>query len=134
MKEEVMSQKGSKEKQNTYMIYDDHTIGTVQIADEVIATIAALAATENDGVACLGGGITHAKASRAGARALAKGIRIELQEKVIRVNIIIIMRFGYNIPETTKKVQERVKNALETMTGFEVADVNVSVADVQVEK
>ncbi|MGN0361849.1 MAG: Asp23/Gls24 family envelope stress response protein [Bilifractor sp.] len=129
-----MAQKGSKEKQNTYMIYDDHTIGTVQIADEVIATIAALAATEIEGVACLGGGITHAKASRAGARALSKGVRIELQEKIIRVQIIIIMRFGYNIPDTTRKVQEKIKSTLETMTGFEVADVDVSVADVQVDK
>ena len=129
-----MSQKGAKEKQNTYMIYDDHTIGTVQIADEVIATIAALAATENDGVACLGGGITHAKASRAGGRALARGVRIELQEKVIRVSIIIIMRFGYNIPETTKKVQEKVKSALEEMTDFSVSEVGVSVADVQVDE
>ncbi len=121
-----------KNTNNSYTIYDDNTVGTVRIADEVIATIAALAATEVEGVSSLGGGITHDKASRAGGRALAKGLKIEISEGVISAKIIIVIKFGYNIPETTIKVQERVKSALETMTGMEVSGVNVSVADVTV--
>jgi uncharacterized alkaline shock family protein YloU len=72
----------------------------------------------------------YEKAARAGARALAKGVKAEITEGVISVRLIIIMKYGYNIPETTIKVQEKVKSALETMIGLEVAEVNVSVADV----
>lgn len=128
-----MAQKKVKTTKNTYTIYDDHTVGTVQIADEVISTIAALAATECEGVACLGGGITHEKASRAGARALSKGVRVEVNDDVLRVKLIIIMKYGYNIPDTTIKVQEKVKSTMENMTGLEVSDVSVSVADVIVD-
>ncbi|MEE1115057.1 MAG: Asp23/Gls24 family envelope stress response protein [Eubacterium sp.] len=127
-----MAQK-AKTKENSYIIYDDHTVGTVQIEDEVIATIAALAATEVEGVASLGGGITHAKAARAGARALSRGVKIEIEDRVISVRMIVNMKYGYNIPDTTVKVQEKVKTALENMTGLEVSGVNVSVADVTIE-
>ena len=119
-----------KNQYNAYTIYDDHTTGTVQIADEVAANIVALAATEVEGVASLGGNITHEKAARAGARALSKGVKAEITDGVISVRLIIIMKYGYNIPETTIRVQEKVKSALETMIGLDVAEVNVSVADV----
>lgn len=123
----------AQKSKNIYTIYENQTKGNVQIADEVLATIAALAATEPEGVASIAGGVTREKAARAGARALAKGVRTEVSGHTISVRLIIVVKYDYSIPETTKKVQERVKAALENMTGFEVSGVHVSVADVQVD-
>ena len=123
----------AQKNKNIYTIYEDQTTGKVQIADEVLATIAALAATEAEGVACIAGGVTHEKAARAGARSLAKGVRIEVSGHTISVRLIIVMKYNYSIRATTAKIQERVKSALENMTGYEVTEVNVSVADVQAE-
>ena len=124
----------AQKNKNIHTIHEDQAIGKVQIADEVLSAIAALAATEAEGVACISGGITHEKAARAGARALAKGVRTEVAGHTISVRLIIVMKYNYSIPATTAKVQERVKAALENMTGYEVSEVNVSVADVQVEQ
>ena len=111
-------------------IYDDKTLGTVQISEDVLASIAALAATEVDGVASIGGNITHDKAARASARAIAKGVKVEIGENALAVRVIILVRYGCKIPQTTLQVQKKVKNALEEMTGLTVHDVHVSVADV----
>ena len=124
----------AQKNKNIYTIRENQTTGRVQIADDVFSTIAALAATEAEGVACISGGVTHEKAARAGARALAKGVRTEVSGHTISVRLIIVMKYNYSIPATTAKIQERVKAALENMTGFEVSEVNVSVADVQVEQ
>lgn len=121
-------------RKNVYTICEEAGASQVQIADDVVAAIVALAATEVEGVASMGGGVTHEKAAKAGARALAKGVQVDVLEKVISIRAVLNMRYGYNIPETCKKVQAKVKEAVEEMTGLEVADVAVSVADVTVEK
>ncbi|MEE8836272.1 MAG: Asp23/Gls24 family envelope stress response protein [Eubacteriales bacterium] len=124
----------SRNMKSSYTVYDDHTTGTVEISEDVLSAIAAIAATEVEGVACLIGGITHEKAPRIGARSLSRAVKVEVSEGTMTVRLIIIMKYGYNIPETTKKVQEKVKSALEEMTDFSVSEVGVSVADVQVDK
>lgn len=115
---------------NTYTIYDDNTIGTVQIADEVVAIIAGLAATEVEGVDSMVGNITNELVAKLGMKNLAKGVRIEVEENVVKVRIVLNIKYGYNIPETSKAVQERVKAAIENMTGLEVSGVDVGIADV----
>ena len=124
--------KAAKTTRQTCVIYDDAAAGKVQISEDVIATIAALAATEVEGVAAIGGNITYDKAARAGARAIAKGVKVDIRDNAVTVKVIILVTFGCNIPETTVKVQQRVKSTLETMTGLQVTDVHVSVADVTV--
>ena len=123
----------AQKDKNTHIIYNDSARGMALIGDEVINTIAALAATEVEGVSSIAGGITFEKAARAGGTALSKGVRTEITDDTISVRLIIIVKYDYSIPDVTMKVQERVKSALETMTGFRVKEVNVSVADVQVE-
>ena len=119
---------------DTHTIYDDQMIGTVRIADEVIAAIAALAATEAEGVASLKGGITHEKAARAGLRALSRGVKTETKDGAVSVKLILVMQYGASIPKTTQAVQEKVKSTLELMTGLTVTDVNVSVASIELEQ
>lgn len=122
------------DERDTYIINDNESIGKVQIADEVVAIIAGLAATEVEGVASLNGHITSDLVQRLGKKNLAKGVRIEVTEGVVRVDLSLCLKYGYSIPETSTKVQEKVKTAIENMTGMDVSDINISIAGVDVEK
>jgi uncharacterized alkaline shock family protein YloU len=102
----------------------------VKIADEVVAIIAALAATEVDGVASMAGNVTNELVSKLGAKSLSRGVKLTVLENVVTVDLSLNIEFGKNILETSKKVQERVKSAIENMTGLEVADVNIHIANV----
>ena len=106
----------SREERNAYTIKTDATVGEVKIADEVVAVIAGLAAMEVEGVASMAGKATRELISKLGMKSLSKGVKVD----------------GCSIKDITGKVQERVKAAIENMTGLEVADVNIRVAGVEV--
>ena len=116
------------EKRTTYKIQDIEGIGEVQIADEVVTIIAGLAATEVDGVASMAGNITNELVSKLGMKNLSKGVKVEVAEKTVSVEVALNISYGYSIPEVSEKVQEKVKSAIETMTGLSVAIVNVRIA------
>ena len=106
-------------------------LGEVQIAEEVITIIAGLAATEVEGVCSMGGNITKELVSRLGMKNLSKGVRVEVTvEGKIEVFVTINIAYGYAIPAVSGNVQEKVKAAIENMTGLEVSGVNVRIADV----
>ena len=108
-------------------------MGEVKIADEVVAIIAALAATEVEGVASMAGNITNELISRLGMKNLSKGVKVDVLEGVVTVSLALNMKSNYSIMDVSAKVQEKVKSAVENMTGLEVADVNVKVAGVEME-
>ena len=122
-----------KDVRDTYTIYDDQTIGKVQIADEVVAIIAGLAATEVEGVIKMSGNITNEIVSKLGMKNLSKGVKISIVESNVEVDIALNIAYGYSIPEVSGKVQERVKNAIENMTGLEVTEINIRIASVDME-
>lgn len=124
----------AKDERNTYTIQNDASLGEVKIADEVVAIIAALAATEVDGVASIAGNITNELISRLGMKNLSKGVKVDVLEGVVTVSLALNLKYNYSIMDVSAKVQERVKNAVENMTGLEVADVNIRVAGVEMEK
>ena len=103
-------------------------LGEVQIAEEVITIIAGLAATEVEGVCSMGGNITKELVSRLGMKNLSKGV-VDEEDKV-QVYVTINIAYGYAIPEVSRNVQEKIKSAIENMTGLEVSGVNVRIADV----
>ncbi len=118
------------EKRTTVTLREESENGQVQIADEVVAIIAGLAATEVKGVSSMVGNITNELVSRLGMKNLSKGVKVDILEGIVSVDIALNIDFGYNIPDTCKKVQEKVKTAIENMTGLEVSEVNVHVASV----
>ena len=122
------------EGRNTHKVYEKDKIGEVQIADEVVAIIAGLAATEVEGVASMAGNITNELVGKLGMKNLSKGVKVDVLENVVCVNLNLNLEYGYSIPETCKKVQEKVKTAIENMTGLEVSDVNISIAGVALEE
>ncbi|HIX63441.1 MAG TPA: Asp23/Gls24 family envelope stress response protein [Candidatus Mediterraneibacter colneyensis] len=124
----------AKDERNTYTIQNDASLGEVKIADEVVAIIAALAATEVEGVASMAGNITNEVIGKLGIKNLSKGVKVDVLEGVVTVSLALNIKYNYSIVDVTGKVQEKVKNAVENMTGLEVADVNIRVAGVEMEK
>lgn len=124
-----MAQESDK---NSYVLQDDENLGTVKIADDVVAMIAALAATEVEGVAAMSGNMTNELLSRVGVKNMAKGTRVEVLQRKVKVDLAITIEYGFNIPATCQRVQTKVKNAVENMTGLEVNDVNIRIAGINV--
>ncbi|ATW24030.1 Asp23/Gls24 family envelope stress response protein [Candidatus Formimonas warabiya] len=104
--------------------------GSLRIADDVVAIIAGLAATEVEGVAGMSGGIAGGIAEMLGRKNLSKGVKVEVGETETAVDIFVIVEFGIRIPDVALKIQENVKKAIETMTGLKVVEINVHVQGV----
>lgn len=121
------------EKRNIYKIHENGSMGEVQIADSVVAIIAGLAATEVEGVSSMAGNITNELVAKLGMKNLSKGVRIDVLEGVVTVDLNLNIQYGYNIYETSQTVQEKVKGAIENMTGLTVSDVNIRIAGVDME-
>ena len=125
-----MSEQNLRDNEQIY----ETKIGEVQIADEVVTIIAGLAATEVEGVVSLAGNITNDKVGKKGIKNLAKGVKVDVLQGSVSVEVSMLMKYGYSIPDVTQKVQDKVKTAIENMTGLQVTDVNVRVVGVEIEK
>ena len=123
----------AKDERNIYTIQNDASKGEIKIADEVVAIIAALAATEVEGVASMAGNITNELIGKVGMKNLSKGVKVDVLEGIVTVSLALNLKYNYSIVEVSARVQEKVKNAIENMTGLEVADVNIKVAGVEME-
>ena len=124
-----------EDRGNTYTIRENvSNIGEVRVADEVVAIIAGLAATEIEGVKSMAGNITNELVSKLGKKSLSKGIRVKVEDGVVSVNVALNIAYGYSVPKTCTKVQEKVKAAIENMTGLEVAKVDIQIANVSITK
>lgn len=121
-------------EKNSYLLKEEYQMGTVKIADDVVANIAALAAAEVDGVVSMVGNVPGELISKIGIKSQSKGVKVEVIGKDIHCGIVVTLEYGYNIPATCRKVQEKVKNAIETMTGLAVAEVNIRIAGVRMPK
>ena len=117
------------DNRKTFKIKSDQ-VGDVRVADEVVAIIAGLATTEVEGVSSMAGNITNELVSKLGMKNLSKGILVEVMENEVKVDVAINISYGYSIPEVSSKVQDKVKTAIENMTGLNVAVVNVRIASV----
>ena len=121
------------EDRKGFKIKDDK-LGEVKIADEVVAIIAGLAATEVEGVSSMAGNITNELVSKLGMKNLSKGIRVEVIDGVVSADVALNIAYGYTIIDVSSKVQEKVKSAIENMTGLEVSGVNIRIASVDMGK
>lgn len=123
-----------QEKRSTYTLQNEN-FGSVKIADDVVAAIAGIAATEVKGVAGMVGNVmANEIKNKVGMKNPTKGVKVEVNDGEVRVTLSILMEYGYNIPATSRKVQEKVKNSIENMTGLTVTDVNIRIGGVDMEK
>ena len=118
------------EEKSAYVLKDNNDIGSVQIADDVVAMIASLSVRDIDGVQACAGNVAGELMDRVGIKNARKGAKIDICENRVKVDVFVNIEYGYNIPATCSRVQEKVKNTIENMTGLTVTDVNVRVAAV----
>lgn len=122
--QEVLENEGEVTLENT----------NIKIADDVIAVIAGSAASEVPGVASMAGGFAGGISEVfSGKKNLAKGIKVEAGEKETRIDVNIIVEYGVRIPDVAFEIQNRVKKAVEGMTGLKVVEVNVHIQGVNTE-
>ena len=122
------------ERQDGYSLREAGAFGEVQIADEVIAIISGLAAVEVEGVAKMSGKVSNELISMLGMNNLSKGVKVEVTPESVAIDLALEMKYGYSIPKVSEQVQERVKNAIESMTGLTVERVDVRIVGVAVDK
>ena len=103
----------------------------IKIADDVVAVIAGVAVSEVQGVYEMSGGFAGGISEvLSGKKNLAKGIKVEINEKTTKIDVNIIVEYGTRIPDVAFEIQNKVKKAVETMTGLTVTEVNVHVQGV----
>ncbi len=116
------------------VLKQEENVGAVQIADDVVAMIASLAAVEVDGVSSMAGNITNELMSKVGMKKLTKGVRVVVLENNVTVDLTVTMEYGYNILSTCQLVQNKVRSAIENMTGLTCSDVNIRIAGIIMKK
>ena len=105
----------------------------IQIADDVVSIIAGKAVSEVNRVAGMAGGFAGGITEvLSGKKNLSKGIKVDIVEKDVKVDVNIIVEYGIRIPDVAFEIQNRVKKAVETMTGLKVSNVNVHVQGVSI--
>lgn len=108
--------------------------GKINIADDVVASIAGIATVEVNGVAKLNGNIEKSVIGKIGKKALSKSVKIDIVEDKVIVDLSIIIEYGANVKTVSEEIQTNVKKSIETMTGLTVEMVNVVVTGIQTEK
>jgi uncharacterized alkaline shock family protein YloU len=108
--------------------------GTVNISEEVVAAIAALAVSEVEGVYGLSSSFTADLAELLGKKNLAKGVKLSIDEKVVTVECFVVITYGFEIPTVAAGIQDSVITAIESMTGLKVAAVNVDICGISAAK
>lgn len=113
---------------------EEKETGKIKIESDVVAMIAGLAAADTEGVASMSGGITEGWAKKVSGKNIAKGVRVEVGETETAIDLRVIIKYGYKIHEVAANLQQNVKEAVESMTGLKVIEVNVHVEDVEFQK
>ncbi|MBE3554811.1 MAG: Asp23/Gls24 family envelope stress response protein [Thermicanus sp.] len=106
-------------------------MGSIRIADEVVAVIAGIAASDTPGIASMSGGITEGLANRLMGKNIRKGVKVEVGEEEAVIQLKVIVEYGTKIDEVCRTLQHNVKDAVESMTGLHVVEVNVMVEGVE---
>jgi uncharacterized alkaline shock family protein YloU len=106
-------------------------LGKVEISPEVIEVIASIAASDVEGVASMRGSFASGVVERLGKKTHGKGVKVELSEAGISIDIYVSMKYGVAIPDVAQRIQDHVRQALIDMTALEATDINVFVVGVQ---
>ncbi len=116
------------DNKNSYIVREENNSGNVYLAEDVVAMIAGLAAIRDvDGVTAVGDAGKKNLASH-NVKKAARGVRVDITDGIVNVDISLAIAYGFNIPETCRKVQQKVQSNIENMTGLKVAGVNLRIA------
>ena len=124
----------SESKTTKKTVVQSDELGNVHIAEEVIASIAALAAAEVEGVAALSSNVGQDLAELLGRKNLSRGVKIAVEKNLVTVDVYLFIKRNHTIVKVSQAVQENVKSSIESMTGLSAPVVNVHVAGIAFEK
>lgn len=134
MEEKNMNEELEKKEEIIEVKSDIEENDGIEISNDVIAVIAGVAVSEVQGVASMSGGFAGGISEvLSGKKNLAKGIKVEKTGDITKIDVNIIVEYGSRIPDVAYEIQNRVKKAVESMTGFKVDEVNVHVQGVNTE-
>lgn len=112
-------------------VSDDPGLGKVQIAPEVIEVITGIAASEVDGISSMRGSFATDVVERFGKKSHSKGVKVELTQNGVIIDLYVVLDFGVSIPKVAEKLQTNIRQTLKNMTALEVSEVNVHVVGIQ---
>ena len=118
------------EDEKNIQIEGNKSLGDVVIANEVLAIIAGIAATEVEGVHSMDGGWSGEFISKLGIKDLARGVKVQVKEREVKVDLSLNMEYGYAIPKVSDLVQDKVSASINNMTGLNVSEVNIRISGV----
>ena len=118
------------EDEKNIQIEGNKSFGDVVIADEVLAIIAGIAATEVEGVHSMAGGWSGDFISKLGIKDLARGVKVQVREGEVKLDLSLNMEYGYAIPKVSGLVQDKVSASINNMTGLNVSEVNIRISGV----
>lgn len=131
-------EENQEEKKEEILEIEENSEGLndgIKISNDVVAVIAGVAVSEVQGVASMAGGFAGGISEvLSGKKNLSKGIKVDTDEKEVKIDVNIIVEYGSRIPDVAFEIQNRVKKAVETMTGLNVVEVNVHVQGVNTEE
>jgi uncharacterized alkaline shock family protein YloU len=112
--------------------YNINDAGDIKISDDVVASIAGLATSEVEGVTSIAGHITSEIVGKFGVKNLSKGIKLSIDNGTVSIDLYINIRYGYSIPKITAQIRDKVKSAIESMTGLKTSDITIHIVDIEV--
>ena len=118
------------EDEKNIQIEGNKSFGDVVIANEVLAIIAGISATEVEGVHSMDGGWSGQFISKLGIKDLARGVKVQVREGEVKVDLSLNMEYGYAIPKVSDLVQDKVSASINNMTGLTVSEVNIRISGV----
>src|SRR5699024_8020948 len=121
-------------EQSLVNVSDDNRLGKVEISPSVIEVIAGIAASEVEGLAYMRGTFASDVAERFGKTAHGKGVKVELSDSGILIDIFVALHFGESIPQIAQKLQTNIRLSLKNMTGLEVSEINVHIVEIQMDQ
>ena len=119
------------DNQGLEMDDQDTRLGKVEIAPEVIEVIAGIAAAEIEGVAAMRGNFATGVAERLGRKSHGKGVKVDLTDQGIVLDVFVVIAYGYSIPYVAQQIQENIRQELHNMTALEAEKINIHVVGIQ---
>jgi len=111
----------------------DNGLGKIEIAPEVIEVITGIAASEVDGLSTMRGNFASGVVERFGKKSHTKGVKVELTDTGIIIDLYVVLDFGVSIPTIARKLQTNIRQTIKNMTALDVEEVNVHVVGVEMD-
>ncbi|TXL67939.1 Asp23/Gls24 family envelope stress response protein [Cerasibacillus terrae] len=115
-------------------VSEDTGLGKIEIAPEVIEVITGIAVSEVDGIASMQGNFASGVVERFGKKSHSKGVKVDLSEEKVSIDLYVNLKFGVSIPEVAGKVQSNIRQTVKNMTALEISEINVHIVGIEMKK